>query len=94
MSMFGTNDEERTDLNKTESKFIRQRSRKLLGSLLIPLKARLWLSIAMILVSTGLRVAGPALIAFGIDWALPRAIENHYGPVWWVVAGYLTAAAF
>ena len=93
MSMFGTNDEERTDLNKSESKFIRQRSRKLLGSLLIPLKAKLWLSIAMILVSTGLRVAGPALIAFGIDWALPRAIENQYGPVWWVVAGYLTAAA-
>ena len=34
MSLYGTNNEERTDLTKTESRFIRQRSRKLLGSLL------------------------------------------------------------
>ena len=56
MSLYGTNNEERTDLTKTESRFIRQRSRKLLGSLLLPLRARLWLAVAMIFVSTTLRL--------------------------------------
>ena len=94
MSLYGTNNEERTDLTKTESRFIRQRSRKLLGSLLLPLRARLWLAVAMIFVSTTLRVAGPALIAFAIDWALPRAIEDDFYPLWMVILLYLGAAAF
>lgn len=94
MSLYGTNNEERTDLNKSESRFIRQRSRKLLGSLLLPLRARLWLAVAMILVSTSLRVVGPALIAFAIDWALPRAIEEDFYPLWMIILAYLGAAAF
>ena len=94
MSLYGTNNEERTDLTKTESRFIRQRSRKLLGSLLLPLRARLLLAVAMIFVSTTLRVAGPALIAFAIDWALPRAIEDDFYPLWMVILLYLGAAAF
>ena len=94
MSLYGTNNEERTDLTKTESRFIRQRSRKLLGSLLLPLRARLWLAVAMIFISTTLRVAGPALIAFAIDWALPRAIEDDFYPLWMVILLYLGAAAF
>ena len=93
MSLYGTNNEEKSDLNKEESRFIRQRSRKLLGSLLLPLRARLWLAVIMILFSTALRVAGPALIAVGIDWALPRAINNDLMPLWMVVGAYLLAAA-
>ena len=94
MSLYGTNNEERTDLNKTESRFIRKRSRTLLGSLLLPLRARLWLAVVMIFISTTLRVAGPALIAFAIDWALPRAIEGDFYPLWMLILLYLGAAAF
>ena len=94
MSLYGTNNEERTNLNKTESRFIRRRSRKLLGSLLLPLRARLWVAVALILVSTSLRVLGPALIAFAIDWALPRAIEENFYPLWMIILAYLGAAAF
>ena len=94
MSLYGTNNEERTDLNKTESRFIRKRSRTLLGSLLLPLRARLWLAVVMIFISTTLRVAGPALIAFAIDWALPRAIEGDLYPLWMLILLYLGAAAF
>jgi len=94
MSLYGTNNEERTNLNKTESRFIRRRSRKLLGSLLLPLQARLWVAAALILVSTSLRVLGPALIAFAIDWALPRAIEENFYPLWMIILAYLGAAAF
>ena len=92
MSLYGTNDEERTDLNKEESKYVRARSRRLLGSLLRPLRPRLIAAIALVLVSTGFRVAGPALIALGIDYAIPRALVNDFTPMWQVVFAYLSAA--
>ncbi len=92
MSLYGTNDEERTDLNKEESRFVRARSRRLLTSLLRPLRPRLIAAIALVLVSTGFRVAGPALIALGIDWAIPRAIVQDFTPMWTVVIAYLSAA--
>mgnify|MGYP001043592003 CR=1 FL=1 len=93
MSLFGTNNEERTDLNKEESRYVRRRSRRLLGSLLLPMRLRFAVAIALILFSTLLRVAGPALVALGIDWALPRAIETDYMPLWTIVLAYLGAAA-
>ena len=92
MSMFGTNDEERTDLTKEESKYVRARSRKLLSSLLLPIKARIYVAILLGIISTALRVAGPALIALGIDWALPKAILRQYNELWIVVGTYLSAA--
>jgi ATP-binding cassette subfamily B protein len=39
-----------------------------------------------------LRVAGPALIALGIDWALPAAMKQDTTPLFLVVGGYLFAA--
>ncbi|MFY8027522.1 MAG: ABC transporter ATP-binding protein [Aquiluna sp.] len=92
MSMYGTNDEERTDLTKEESKYVRARSRRLLSSLLNPIKARIYLAILLGVISTALRVAGPALIALGIDWALPKAILRQYNELWIVVGAYLSAA--
>ena len=92
MSLYGTNDEERTDLSKEETRFVRARSRRLLGSLLSPMKLRLLLAIFLGVISTAIRVAGPALIALGIDWALPRAIMREYNELWIVVGLYLSAA--
>lgn len=92
MSLYGTNDEERTDLTKEESRYVRARSRRLLGSLLRPLRPRLIAAIALVLVSTAFRVAGPALIALGIDWAIPRALVADFTPMWLVVFLYLSAA--
>ena len=92
MSLYGTNDEERTDLTKEESRFVRARSRRLLGSLLQPMKLRLLLAVFLGITSTAIRVAGPALIALGIDWALPRAILREYNELWIVVGVYLSAA--
>jgi ATP-binding cassette, subfamily B, bacterial len=93
MSLQGTNDEERTDLTKQESRFIRARSRKLLGSLIAPIRNRMFLAIAIVLVSTTLRVAGPALIAYGIDSALPKAILGDYQSIYLTIFVYLSAAA-
>lgn len=92
MSMFGTNDEERTELTKEESRYVRQRSRKLLGSLILPMRVKILLAVFLGIISTALRVAGPALIALGIDWALPKAILREYDELWIVVIAYLSAA--
>ncbi|MEN9872924.1 MAG: hypothetical protein RL450_859, partial [Actinomycetota bacterium] len=92
MNLKGTNNEEQTELSKEESRYIRARSRKLLFSMLSPMKRRLGLAAILVLFSTAMRVAGPALIALGIDWALPQAIEGRTGSLWLVVSGYLSAA--
>lgn len=92
MSMQGTHGEDRTDLSKEESRFVRARSRRLLGSLLKPLRKRISGAVALILVSTALRVSGPALIALGIDGALPKAMVGDFTPIAMTVFIYLSAA--
>ena len=92
MSLTGVQEEERTDLNKAESKAVRARSTRLLLSLIKPVRSRLIFGLLMVTLSTALRVAGPALIAFGIDKALPAAMKKDWTPLLGVVAIYLTAA--
>ncbi len=88
----GTSGEDRSDYTRDESRAIRRRSLRLLGSLVSPLRGQLVLAAAVLVVSTALRVAGPALIAYGIDNALPAVIQNNdWMPTIMVVAIYLTA---
>ena len=87
----GVEGEERDDFNRAESKQIRQRSIRLLGSLLRPLRTRVTLTIVVVVVSTAFQVAGPALIAYGIDTGLPRLLKQDWLPLGLAVAGYLTA---
>ncbi|KTR53945.1 ABC transporter [Curtobacterium oceanosedimentum] len=85
--------EEREDFSKAESKRLRRRSLALLGSLTAPLKARLVLLGVVVVVSTAGTVAGPALIAWGIDNALPRVLDaNDWMPAFAVVATYIVVA--
>ncbi|WP_010203706.1 ABC transporter ATP-binding protein [Salinibacterium sp. PAMC 21357] len=89
MSVTGTSGEERNDYTKDESRQIRQRSLHLLGSLIVPLRARVILTMVVVVVSTAAQVAGPALIAFGIDRALPALIDGNSLPLVLTVAAYL-----
>ncbi|MBG6055547.1 ATP-binding cassette subfamily B protein [Salinibacterium sp. CAN_S4] len=89
MSVIGVEGEERSDFSKAESKQIRQRSLRLLGSLVRPLKARVILTMAVVIVSTAAQVAGPALIAFGIDRGLPALVDRDWVPLAFAVAAYL-----
>ncbi|WBU36786.1 ABC transporter ATP-binding protein [Homoserinibacter sp. YIM 151385] len=90
MSVTGVEGEERETYTREESRAIRRRSMRLLGSLLAPLKGRLVLTAVVVVVSTALQVAGPALIAYGIDSALPRLIDSQdWMPVVLVVAIYI-----
>ncbi|MDQ1137711.1 ATP-binding cassette subfamily B protein [Microbacterium sp. SORGH_AS 1204] len=88
----GTSGEDRSDYTREESRAIRQRSLRLLGSLVSPLRLQLVLAASVLVVSTALRVAGPALIAYGIDNALPAVIErSDWMPTIGVVGIYLLA---
>ena len=89
----GTGGEDRSDYTRDESKSIRSRSLRLLGSLVRPLRWQVVLAAVVLVVSTALRVAGPALIAYGIDRALPEVLENNdWMPTILVVGVYLIAA--
>ena len=92
MSLQGVTDEDRIELNKTESKAMKLRSRRLLLSLIHPIRLRLAVSFTLVVVSQAFRAVGPALIAFGIDKALPQAIHSQMTPLFLVVGGYLFAA--
>lgn len=90
--MQGVSGEDKVELNKQESQVVKLRSRKLLFSLIHPVRARLVLSLVIVVASQALRVAGPALIAISIDWALPAALRQDTTPLILVVGGYLFAA--
>lgn len=92
MSMRGVNNEEKIDLTKEEQKAVRARSMKLLGSIIKPVRHRLWVSLMLVVLSQGLRVALPGMIAIIIDVAYPRALKGDFAMIFWLVGGYLAAA--
>ena len=89
MSVTGVEGEERNDFTKAESTQIRQRSIRLLGSLLRPVRARVTLTMIVVIISTAAQVAGPALIAYGIDHGLPALMKQDWFPLGATVVVYL-----
>jgi ATP-binding cassette subfamily B protein len=93
-TVVGTRGEDRHDYTKAESRAIRRRSLKLLGSLIQPMRGLLVLTALVIVASTGLRVLGPSLIAWGIDQALPQAVQYaNWMPAFMVSALYIATGA-
>jgi ATP-binding cassette subfamily B protein len=94
MSVLGVSAEDRGDLSAAESRQIRRRSVRLLGELLAPHRGRVVAIIAVIMASTALQVAGPALIAAGIDSGLPAAQgENDFIPIAMIGGAFLLTGA-
>jgi ATP-binding cassette subfamily B protein len=89
MSVAGVEGEERNDFTKAESKQIRQRSLRLLASLIRPVRAQVVLTMSVVVISTAAQVAGPALIAFGIDRGLPALLRGDWMPLAGAVVAYL-----
>jgi ATP-binding cassette subfamily B protein len=89
---FGTANEDNAHLSKSDSKAVRRRSLALLRSLIRPVRLRFWLTIATVVLSQAARVAGPALIAFGIDNALPALQAGNNLPLVLTGVAYLLAA--
>ncbi|MFC9985967.1 ABC transporter ATP-binding protein, partial [Microbacterium keratanolyticum] len=72
----GTQGEDRSNYTKEESRSIRQRSLRLLGSLITPLRAEIVLTALVLVIATAMQVAGPALIAYGLNKALPAVLDE------------------
>ncbi|WEO76675.1 ABC transporter ATP-binding protein [Cryobacterium sp. SO2] len=81
MSVTGVEGEERIDYTKAESAQIRGRSLRLLGSLLFPVRWSVVVAMLVVVVSTAAQVAGPALIAYGIDKGLPALLNQDWVPL-------------
>jgi len=92
MSMHGVQNEEKIHLNKEEQKRIRQRSLKLLGEIVKPVRARLFISLALVITSQALRVAGPWIIALILDRALPDALQGNFNTLYWMVGLYFVTS--
>ena len=92
MSMHGVQNEEKIELSKEEQKAIRARSMRLLGSIIRPVRNRLWVSLALVIGAQSLRVSLPYLISVIIDKSLPEAIKGDFTSLWTVVGVYVAAA--
>ncbi|MEU1802267.1 ABC transporter ATP-binding protein [Streptomyces sp. NPDC019937] len=67
-------------------------SLSLLRSLLAPRRARVWLAAVLLLLQQAAVQAGPLLVAFAIDRAVPAFRDGDHGPLIAVGAGYLGCA--
>ncbi|MGW0916016.1 ABC transporter ATP-binding protein [Streptomyces sp. NPDC002784] len=65
----------------------------LLRSLLTPMKARVALTTLLLLVQQAAVQAGPLLVAYALDRAVPAFRQGDHGPLIAVAAGYLLCAA-
>ncbi len=92
MSMQGVQNEEKIELDKEEQRAVRKRSMALLGSIIRPVRNRLWGSLFLVIGAQGLRVSMPFLMAVAIDTALPAAVKGDLGPLWGISGAYLGAA--
>ncbi len=81
MSVTGVEGEERSNFSAAESKQIRARSLRLLGSLLAPVRSPVIAAMLIVVLSTAAQVAGPALIAYGIDRGLPALLNQDWFPL-------------
>lgn len=87
-----TLDHPTADDARTRSREARRRSLALLRSLLHPVRRPVWLTVALVVGSQVAAVSGPALVAYGIDHALPALADGDGGPVLAVAGTYLVIA--
>ncbi|GMA39602.1 hypothetical protein GCM10025883_16470 [Mobilicoccus caccae] len=79
-------------LSAEENRESRRRSMRLLGTLLSPVRGRVGVLAVMVIVAQLAVVAGPAIIAWGIDNALPALLAGDAGPTLWATAAHVVAA--
>ncbi|HLS64140.1 MAG TPA: ABC transporter ATP-binding protein [Ruania sp.] len=88
----GVADEENSYLDRTRSREVRRRSRRLLGSLLAPVRKTFALTVVLVVLAQAAKVAGPALIAWAVDRGLPAAMDGSWGPAVGFAIAYVISA--
>src|SRR5690625_85000 len=88
----GVADEENSYLDRARSREVRRRSRRLLGSLLAPVRKTFALTVVLVVLAQAAKVAGPALIAWAVDRGLPAAMDGSWGPAGGFAIAYVISA--
>ncbi len=88
----GTAGEEQVELTKEEQRFIRRRSWRLLVRLSEGVRLKLLLTALAVLVSQACQAATPLIVAFAIDWGLPRLTDGQSSGMWLPGAAYIACA--
>ncbi len=83
--------EDSVDISSDVGIKLQARSRRLLGSLLRPHRRLTILAIAMVVISELAFLAGPLIVAYGIDSAVPALTRGDGGPLTFTAIGYLGA---
>ncbi len=91
-SMTGVAGEDNINLDKADRTAVRRRSLHLLGELVSPHRRLFALSVVLVVVSNAARAAGPVLVAFGINNALPALTAGDAAPLVLVGAAYAAIA--
>lgn len=86
------NDPEHQTYTAAENKASRQRSFALLGELISPVKGQFFAIAVMVVIAQLAVVAGPAIIAWGIDVGLPALMVGDSGPAFQAAALAVGAA--
>ena len=81
------------EMTAEQAKLSRQRSFTLLRDLLRPVKGQFVLMAVMVIVAQAAVVAGPAIIAWGIDAGLPALLEGDGTKAWYEAIVFPTQAA-
>lgn len=88
----GTAGEEQVQMDADERRFIRRRSLKLLAHLSQGVRAKLLLTVACVLIAQAAQASTPMIIAWAIDWGLPRMTEGEMIGMWLPGSAYVVAA--
>lgn len=88
----GTAGEEQVELTTEERRFIRRRSWRLLVRLSEGVRIKLLLTGLAVLVSQAAQAATPLIVAFAIDWGLPRLAEGQTSGMWLPGSAYIACA--
>lgn len=67
---------------------LQRHARVLVGALVRPHRAPVWLAVALLVAENAIMLAGPLLVAAAIDTGVPAAVRGELGPLAWAIGGY------
>jgi ATP-binding cassette, subfamily B, bacterial len=84
----GNEDEEADVVSTSAGLALQRQARALVGDLVRPHRAAVWLAVVLLVAENAIMLAGPLLVAVAIDTGVPAAVRGELGPLAWAIAGY------
>jgi ATP-binding cassette, subfamily B, bacterial len=84
----GNEDEEADVVSTSAGLALQRQARALVGDLVRPHRAAVWLAVVLLVAENAIMLAGPLLVAVAIDTGVPAAIRGELAPLAWAITGY------